>query len=272
MRRAAQDLWLCGLRRATKYNFPQEEKFLNRPDFYDLEFIAGGSQVDCFGRLRISELLNFEQAAATLHAEALGVGREVMTDRLNAVWMIVRTRVELTRPILYGESVRARTYPVKGRGATLPRETELFVGDERVGSAHTFWVLANVDTHKLIRPAAFYEVAELPEQPPRFAAPERIDPIEPLGEAEPHRIRYSELDMNRHVHNTKYLDFAADHLRLEDMEGKWVSEFTVSFSEECVAGETVYIASAGDGGRTYVRGSGENGKTKFELELKLADI
>ena len=244
---------------------------MSRPEFFEIEHVAGGNQVDCFGRLRISELLNIEQTAATLHAEALGVGRELMTERLNAVWMIVRTRVELTRPILYAETVRARTNPVKGRGATLPRETELFVGGERVAAAHTFWVLANTETHKLVRPSAFYEVAELPEQSPRFAAPGRIEPLEPLGEAEPHRIRYSELDMNRHVHNTKYLDFAADHLRLEDMEGKWIRGFAVSFSEECVAGETIYIASARDGERIYVRGSGENGRTKFELELLLGD-
>lgn len=246
---------------------------MNSRNYFETEYVVGGSECDCFGRLHMSALLNCSQGAAMGHTAALDIGRDVTLGKLQSVWMIVRTRVELKRPVLYGETLRVRTWPVESKGATLPREEEFFVGDESVGSAHTVWVLANVNTRRLLRPKAFFEVASLPSQPePSFPEPKKPSPIEPLGEAELHRVRYTDLDMNRHVHNTRYLDFAANHLELEKREGKWVRAFTVNFSAECVAGETLAIASADDGERVYVRGSGADGRVKFELELLLADI
>ncbi len=250
---------------------PAAAATLIAPAFFELESIAGGAMVDCFGRLRMSELLNIEQTAATLHADALGVGREVLVERLGAVWMIAKTRVRLDRPVRYGEVVRARTNPVVSRGATLPRETELFVAGERVASAHTIWVLASLRERRLLRPSALADVAPLPEQPSRFDPPARLRAPEELRTIATHRVSYSELDMNRHLHNTKYLDIAADALRLEELENRRVCEFSVNFSAECVAGEVLTIEAASDGDRSYLRGVGADGVLKFEVELVFAD-
>lgn len=240
---------------------------------FSIEFGVGACESDCFSRLRPSSLMRFIQEAAIGHVLELGIDRAWTLEHLDSVWMVIRTRVDLKRPIMYDETVTVKTWAAETKGAVFPRESEIFVGDESVGEVSATWVIANIDTGRMLRPKALFELAEFPDLgAPRFASVEKIQPIEPLGEPEIHRVRYSDMDMNRHVNNTRYTDFAADHIALETMPDKWIRSMTVSFSSQCVAGDDLVLASANDGDRWYVRGSSPEGRIHFEQEFILEDV
>ena len=241
--------------------------------FFEQEFVVSMSLADCFGRLKPSSLMTLIENVAVGHVSDLGYGHDFTTEVLNAAWIVVRTRVTLKRPILYGETVRLRTWAATPKNAYFPRETELYVDGEVVGEVSAVWVLADVDTRKILPPMKFYEVTGFKHRgEPRFEAPERIIPAKECRGEESFRVRYSDLDMNHHVHNTRYLDFAADHLGLENRPDLWVREVNISFAAEVKAGETLLISDAGDDEKRYIRGAGADGKKRFDLELTFAGI
>ena len=241
--------------------------------FFEKDYIVSMGMADCFGRLKPSAMMTFIENVAVEHVSSLGYDWDFTTRELNAAWIIVRTRVTLSRPILYGETVRLRTWAATPKNAYFPRETEIYSGDEVIGEVSAVWVLADVDTRKILPPMKFYEVTGFKHRgDPRFESPERIMPADEYRNDETFVMRYTDLDMNGHVHNTRYLDFAADHLYLEREPGLWVREINVSYAAEVKAGESIVISDAGEGGKRALRGVGTDGKKRFELELTFAEI
>jgi len=83
-------------------------------------------------------------------------------------------------------------------------------------------------------------------------------------------LHYSETDMNGHINNTRYADFASDAMHLERLkQGQFVCEMSISFLAECRAGETLEISAAQQGDTGFVRGTGHDGQACFEAVFTL---
>ena len=158
------------------------------------------------------------------------------------------------------------------------RDFALYIDGVQVGEAVSTWVLADIVEHKLLRLSSFPEFAaaasvateaERQQRPlPRVRLPKEMEL------AGPRKMRYSDTDMNHHVNNTRYADFACDAIGLEQLgQGKFVSSFQVDFLAECQAGETLdlYIAPS-EGGVWYARGADQEGHNRFDASLSLSDL
>ena len=106
---------------------------------------------DMFGLCRPSSVMNFLQEAATRHAVSLGIGRDDLNVSGGAIWMLVRLKYTLLRPIRTEETVRVKTWYRSPKGAYALRDFELYVGEECVGTALSTWVIADMQTHALLK-------------------------------------------------------------------------------------------------------------------------
>ena len=83
-------------------------------------------------------------------------------------------------------------------------------------------------------------------------------------------MRYSDTDINGHVNNVHYADFACDALHLERHgQGKFVRTVQIDYVGECHAGETVAIDTAVQGDELFARGLGQEGDERFGVCLGL---
>ena len=86
-------------------------------------------------------------------------------------------------------------------------------------------------------------------------------------------LGYSDTDINGHINNIHYADFACDALHLERHgQGKFVREFQISYIGECKAGEELAMETAVEGEHLYARGVGAEGDSRFEYAMTLADF
>ena len=86
-------------------------------------------------------------------------------------------------------------------------------------------------------------------------------------------MRYSDTDINGHVNNVKYADFACDALHLERMpRSRYIRELQIGYINQCHAGETIRVETAAEADRLYARGTGEDGSERFDCVLTLADL
>ncbi len=86
-------------------------------------------------------------------------------------------------------------------------------------------------------------------------------------------MRYSETDINGHINNIHYADFACDALHLEKHgEGRAVRQFQIDYVGECRAGETIGIHSAARDKQLFALGRGQDGSPRFEFEMTLEDL
>ena len=119
--------------------------------YFTYEYTIDSRDTDPFNQCRPSALLGLLQEAATEAAVALHVSREETLERYNCFWMLARMWYRLERPLHWNETVTVKTWHRGGKGASTYRDYDLYVDGVYVGEAVSTWVLADLETHKLLR-------------------------------------------------------------------------------------------------------------------------
>ncbi len=230
--------------------------------------------VDGHGRCRPSALLGHLQEAATLAAEEGGFGRDWMLKENRAFWMLSRMWFHLDRPLSWGEQLTIQTWHRGGKSALMYRDFDLLVDGAPVGEAVSAWVLADLDSHKLLR------LSSIPCLENTTGGSRCKDRLlrklrmpQDMEKTERRRMRYSDTDINAHVNNTRYADFACDALGLEQLpRDRFLTEMQLDYLMECRPGETLELYTGGADGERFVSGMDDAGKIRFEVQLNFGNI
>ncbi len=242
--------------------------------FYEGRFRVDSRDVDLFNQCRPSALLGILQEAATQAALALGASGPEVLAKYNCLWMVTRSWVELDAPLRWNDLVDVKTWHRGASGASSYRDFDLFRDGKAVGQGSTLWVMVDADSRKLFR---MKELAEFQgTDGGELCKSVKLRRI-PMPEEFDHRVRrdlrYSDTDINGHVNNIHYADFACDSLHLEELgRGKFVRSLQIGYVNECRAGETIWVDTAARGDELLARGTGEDGVERFEFSLTLADL
>lgn len=239
--------------------------------YYEDTYRIGARDTDPFNCCRPSSVLNFLQEAATQAAVDLHVSRDEIVEKYNCFWMLVRMWYRLDRPLRWDEELTVRTWHRGGKSAAMYRDFDLYCNGVQIGEAVSTWVLADLNTHKLKR---LSEIGEFQLTTGgdlcksimlhRNRMPEEMIP------AEERLLHYSDCDVNGHVNNVRYADFACDALHME-REGaeKFVSSFHISYLKECIPGETITLSAGRKEDAWCVRGADHEGVDRFEATMTL---
>ncbi|MCI9263126.1 MAG: acyl-ACP thioesterase [Oscillospiraceae bacterium] len=239
--------------------------------FYEHSYRVDSRDMDLFGHCRPSAVLGLLQEAATQAAGELGLSGPQVRDRYNAFWMLARIRYELKRPLRWDELVTIKTWHRGGKAAVMYREFDISVGEEPVGQAVSAWVLAGLDSHKILHLDGVGEIGDTSGGSLcRGEVLRKLRLPQELGMAGERRLGYSDTDINGHVNNTRYADFLCDALELETLaKGRFVSRLQLCYLAECMAGETIRLLTGQDEEGFCVRGEGLDGSDRFDGILTL---
>lgn len=242
--------------------------------FFEMTLPIDSRDVDGNGYCKASALLGHMQEAATQAAEHSGFSREIMLERYQAFWMLTRVWYQLKRPLRWDESLTIRTWHRDIRGATLYRDYDLFVDHEQVGEGVSIWVLAETQGRRLLHLGTVSELKG--EHGGALCKGRRLYKIHlPQGMSCVDRrlLRYSDIDINGHVNNTRYADFACDALHMEEVGGeKFLSSLQIGYLAECKAGEMLKLCLGEEGGTLFLRGVDEDGKSRFEAAIIFSEL
>lgn len=243
--------------------------------YHEASFQVGARDVDPFNQCRPSSMMDFLQEAATGAAVELHVSREEMLRSYNVFWMLARIWYRLDTPVFWDDKLTVQTWHRgSGHGASMYRDFDIFRDGKTIGEGISLWVLADVETRKLRR------VSDLPEfdgtsggdRSKSRLLPKLRMPV-PLESAGERRLWYSDCDVNGHVNNVHYADYACDAIGLEEVGlGQFVSQVQIGYLKECRAGETIRLSVGRQDDTFYVQGDGVEGKPRFDAALTLSPL
>ena len=242
--------------------------------FYEMDFRVDSRDVDLWGQCRPSAVLGYLQEAATQAALELGVSGPEILKKYNCLWMVTRNWVELDAPLRWNELIHVKTWHRGASGASSYRDFDLLRDGKPIGQGTSVWVMVDTQARKLFRMKDLTEFqgtggGELCKSVKlrRPAMPEAFD------RRTRRELGYSDTDINGHVNNIHYADFACDSLHLERLgQGKFVRSFQIGYVSECQAGEVIDVDTAVRGDQLFARGQGEAGDERFDFTLTLSDL
>ena len=194
--------------------------------------------VDCTGRLRPSAILYLAQEAATQHCKELSLDWETLAKK-GLFWAVLRHRVQITRLPNRDETITVETWPMPTTRSAFPRATVAY--DEKgneVFRSVALWVLMHTQSRTMVLPGKSGIALEGAVTGKELALPASILP-KVLENTASRTVRYSELDRNGHMNNTRYLDWVDDLLSAEFHQAHPVREFTVCYLSESLEGQTI---------------------------------
>jgi acyl-ACP thioesterase len=201
--------------------------------------------IQCYpnGQLKHTELCNILQLTAGLHAELGGLSFSDMQLH-NQAWVLSRMRVEVIELPKWRDIVTVKTWIVDMQGSRSVRALELYVGDKKMASSLTYWVVLNTQLRKseaLALPFKHFEV--YPEQVPTTKSFQKINLNFEMQFLKNKTIFLSDLDIVNHANNVKYLEWCLDCLLPKTIYKNSIQAFDMNFLKELHWNDTIEIQS-----------------------------
>lgn len=198
--------------------------------------------VDAFGYLCTRALAEFLQESAARSADSMGFGIGDLLQR-GLTWVLVREHFELDEPIRMGDVVAVQTWPSGVARRAALRDFRVLKNDREVGRALTSWLVLDVVSRRPVRPEQVLPetIVETPH-----VLPVSIDSIPVIDSArveQKFHVRYSDIDVNLHVTNASYIEWAAEAIGEDVWRDQWLCNLDIQFMSECSLGSRVISRS-----------------------------
>ena len=201
------------------------------------------------GKLNLYSLFNYMQDIASDHAVRLGFGRDdLMQD--NRFWVLSRIYAVIDLWPLWGDTIILRTWPNGTDKLFALRNYEVNYPDGRhIASGTSSWLILDQTTKKVQRPDSalshFNPNLHTGQSALRYAT--KLDPASENGRlSHQFRINVSDLDINLHTNNVRYLKWAHDSYSLDFIMNNDLQSAEINYLAESRFDEEIVIRTSAD--------------------------
>ena len=187
--------------------------------------------VDSNFELKMSSFFQMMQEIAGEHCEILGVGHSETIEK-GKIWVITRFQVEVNEMPKYRQNVILKTYPGKTAKFIFPRHFILCDENDNtlIKASSTFLVISS-DTRQIIMNP--FENNDLPYETyeGELGIPEKVNVTE-VEFIEKRIVRYSDIDLNSHLNNTRYIEYIFDLHDSEFYKNHVIKSLIINYKHE----------------------------------------
>ncbi len=210
--------------------------------FWEEKLKVRAYDVDFKNKLKVSSVFNYMQDAASTHADNVSAGYKQLMQK-NLFWVLSWVKLQFKSLPEFEDNFRIKTWPKGKYKFYALRDFLLFDKNGEVFcKIASAWLLLNIKNKRITDLKNL--PAEIPVNPNESALsdlPEKIS-VENTNEIVLNKkITYSDIDINLHVNNAKYIEFISDGYSKEFHEKYFMKSITVSFKSETRFGDIIEI-------------------------------
>ena len=235
---------------------------------HNKDYYLRASDFDTARKLQPAAVLALFQDAAGEHAQKLKVDYDRMILR-NMMWVVVRVKYRiLQNPRMY-QKVKVVTWPHESKRLDFQRDYLIQnEKEEPIVKGTSQWALMDSRTRKLVLARDIYEEIDAFCRENIFEEKFlKVPDFEETGEGYPVISGYTDLDINGHVNNIKYANYALNAVDLGT--GEEIEEFQIDYHKEvrCHTALTVFVQR--EGKEILVKGKNTEGDNMFSCRIDL---
>ena len=209
--------------------------------YYTMDCALYESNFDTSGTVKPHRIMEFLQDAAGEHANNLGFGWDSL-DSTGCLWVLSKIKIRFHKPVTKDIGrFTLYTWPLKPDRFFADRCFIALDGDgDRLFSAASVWLVIDRDTRRIVSADRLNSIYNCDFDDTRcdvdfdFA---RISRDDGYSFGYDKTVRRSDMDINGHVNNTHYINYAVDVLDTGDR----IREAEIVYRKELTLGDTVHI-------------------------------
>lgn len=210
---------------------------------YQESITVSSFDVGASGYLEAPALMRHFQEIASRHADELGVGFQDL-QKEQTFWVLTHLQFEAERWPEMEEPISIETWP---RNIQKLYTTRDFLVSDKNGNeiikACSAWIMVDIIKKRPVRPAVRLENIDFTTE--KEALGNFPEPFNCNGEQHiklNRKVVYSDLDINQHVNNTRYVEWMMDAIGFAP--GKKLKSLNIHFTNEFRYNETAQIKIA----------------------------
>ena len=203
------------------------------------------------GKLNLYSLFNYMQDIASDHAVRLGFGRDdLMRD--NRFWVLSRMYAVIDEWPVWEDTIIVKTWPNGTDKLFALRNYEVNFPDGRhIASGTSSWLILDQNTKKVQRPDSILTTynpdLHTKASPIRYA--NKIEAAAESGKtSQAFRIKVSDLDVNLHTNNVRYLKWVCDCYNLDHIMNNVPQSAEINYLAESKFDEEIIIRTSSENG------------------------
>lgn len=209
---------------------------------FEKEYEIHYYEIDIHKKALITSLVDYMCDAATRQSEELGIGIDYLMEN-NLGWVLYKWNINIDEYPKYGDKIIIRTWPYSFRKFYAYRKFEILdCNMNLIGNADTIWFLLNTERRRPVRVnEKIYTTygVELDNEKSieidALSAPNKIDYEKIFN------VRYSDIDTNNHVNNSKYIAWAIETVPVDIILNSELKNLSVVYEKETTYGDTVNV-------------------------------
>jgi medium-chain acyl-[acyl-carrier-protein] hydrolase len=203
---------------------------------------------DFRGKATLPMIGGFMLQAATKHAEERGFGYSSMTSR-KRVWVLSRMAIEIYEYPQNETVFEIKTW-VADVNKLFTERCFAFCNEEgkEIGFARSIWASIDLETR---RPTNVLELDGLSdyinkEQNCPIEGMKKIPLIKDVDPVDSFIVKYSDIDINKHLNSMKYIEHFVDIFDLDMFKEKEIHRFEINYVNEAHYGSTIQMLKRED--------------------------
>ena len=220
-------------------------------------------EIGANGLWQPSQVFMAMQDLADEHGVMLGLSRDD-TAKMGMAWIVARSSIYMREYPKMFETIVCQTWTGRAERVGALRSFSFTRQDGTLlGYGVNVWVLVDVITHKLIMRPNFDAAPPASDKPVPLEVPGRILWHGANQPEEKRRISFSDLDINVHMNNARYVQWICDLFSVERM-GQGLRHLQINYRKEGMPHQLLTLQRFEDGQNFTLRGLEENGSVVFE--------
>lgn len=189
----------------------------------------------------------------------------------NLFWALSRLHLEIDKMPDWNDTVTIKSAPQKPDLFYAPRDFLVYDAEgEILIRAMSYWIIIDLDTRRPTPPETFFSGYEFPTDKILFAhKPKKLRKPKNSDVINNHKILYSDIDQNKHVNNSRYVEFIMDGFPPKFWQKNKIKSMLINYSKEAVYGEELSILSNKEGKLLNLTITGGDGYEKILSQITL---
>ena len=209
---------------------------------WETSFKITASDVDANNRLKLGRLFDYFQDAASNDAERRGFGYKEFVPK-GLFWVLSWIKIELNYLPKFMDEVTIQTWGKKQHKLYSIRDFTFSNNDEKsICKGTSAWLLLDSKSHRPKILTQLYPNLKLLDSKNALTdLPQKINSVDALEFIYSKKISYSDIDLNQHTNNAKYIEFLFDCFNQNFHKEHWVKSLTVTFNSQTKFGDEIEL-------------------------------
>lgn len=246
------------------------------PQQLEKEFTVHVYETGPDGRLDLRSLFNYMQDIASDQAVLLGFGRDDLM-KSNHFWVLSRMYAEISELPQWEDKIVVKTWPCGTDKLFALRNYEVRFPDGRlIANASSSWLIIDLTTKKIQRPGELLsQYNPVSQSNPSTRSADKLSALTGEGIlSSKFRVKISDLDINLHTNNVKYIKWITDTYDLNFVMHHLPCSAEINYLAESMFNEEIVIRTLKEEssnnffGHSVMRVSDNKELSRIRLEWK----